>query len=165
MSDSTPHNTYGTTDVRTFYPTIYVTLANLITQNPFIQELQANGEFVFDFLPYPDIAAEYSQPPVSTTPRDQPRLYLIRTNTKVVGLNSCQKQWTLGYNIIVQGLHLRSEIVDQLAGQLDYLFSEGTPLPTICGRITSAVSQFNYDIVKQTVASTLSISITCATSR
>ncbi len=165
MLDQTPLNTYGTADVRTFYPAIYVALANIITQNPYIQELQSNEEFVFDFLPYPGIAAEYTQPPVSTIPRDKPRLYLIRTNTKVEGINSCQKQWMIGYNIVIQGLHIRSATVDQLAGQLDYLFSEGTPLSAICGRITSAASQFNYDIVKQSVTSTLSISVTCTTSR
>ena len=152
-------------DFRSIYPSIYVALVNIIIQDPYIKQLQSTGEFEFDFLPYPEIAAEYTQPPTSTIPRDKPRLYLIRTSSNIEGLSSCQKKWTIGYNIVVQGLHLRSALVDQLAGQLDYLFSNTTFIQDICGQITSSASQFNYDVGKQTVTATLSISVVVATPR
>lgn len=152
-------------DMRSVYPSLYVAIANMIVGDPYIAELQSNGEFDFDFLPYSGINAKYVVPPVSTTPHTKPRLNLVRTSSNIKGINSAQKEWLVGYNVIVQGLHLRSTVVDQLAGQLDNLLSDTTFIQEVCGQITSSATQFNYDSVTQTVTATLSITVRVTTSR
>jgi hypothetical protein len=147
------------------YEGIYTGVANLLCTDAFLQTLQADNSFVFDFLPFPSIEAVYKKPPLLTIPKDSPRIYLTLSNIQQQPMSSCSDTHTCTATVAVDS-HLRHTVPYQLVSYLPgYFTGKGflfqiTPEVEIHSTVHTVSANTDFVEAEQKVKGTVSLNIT-----
>ena len=127
---------------------MYVAFANLLVTDPYINQLLLDKSYVFDFMPFDEIKAIYTPPPLSTIPQDKPHIQLAINRMQFTPITSCSKQGEIGLTLSYES-PMHQESTYKLASYLSSTLSIKT---FICldrpVRISSSSATFNYNTQK-----------------
>jgi hypothetical protein len=131
---------------------IYVAFANLLVTDPYIQSLLTDDNFVFDFLPFEQIKAVYTEPAVSTIPAGAPHIWLLINRMAFSPHASCAKLGEITCTLAYESPMLHEstyKLASYLSSKLAILVF---PCKDRAVRVTSSAASFTYNVGKRSVA-------------